>query len=228
VSLNEEQSQVVTSFFSTDSGPLNVLINEMAGTGKSFLHFASSGLPDDCVMVMAAVAYSVFKCILDVVHVLHAEFPIFALVQKARRAVRVRVCSRVTGAAALLLSSVHGMVQAKVIRVVLELLGGAVAAFCEPQTPPVSLSTTGPEGVIHQLRQHRSCRSCAGARNAVTARLSSGSPKAAHARDSTHGRDSVALRANSALHTCVSSSGVGQTACWRVRVRSPRRGRHGC
>ena len=41
------------------------------------------------------------------------------------------------------------MVQAKVIRVVLELLGGAVAAFCEPQTPPVSLSTTGPEGVIH-------------------------------------------------------------------------------
>ena len=138
MSLNEGQSQVVTSFFSTDSGPLNVLINEMAGTGKSFLHFASSGLPDDCVMVMAAVAYSVFKCILDVVHVLHAEFPIFALVQKARRAVRVRVCSRVTGAAALLLSSVHGMVQAKVIRVVLELLGGAVAAFCEPQTPPVS------------------------------------------------------------------------------------------
>ena len=118
---------------------------------------------------------------------------------------RARVCSRATGAAALLLSSVHGMVQAKVIRVVLELLGGAVAAFCEPQTPPVSLSTTGPEGVIHQLRQHRSCRSCAGARNAVTARLSSGSPKAAHARprDSTHGRDSVASRAHSALHTCV-------------------------
>lgn len=119
---------------------------------------------------------------------------------------RARVCSRATGAAALLLSSVHGMVQAKVIRVVLELLGGAVAAFCEPQTPPVSLSTTGPEGVIHQLRQHRSCRSCAGARNAVTARLSSGSPKAAHARDSTHGRDSVASRAHSALHTCVSST----------------------
>ena len=116
------------------------------------------------------------------------------------------------------------MVQAKVIRVVLELLGGAIAAFCEPQTPPVSLSTTGPEGVIHQLRQHSSCRSCAGAINAVTARLSSGSPKAAHARDSTHGRDSVASRAHSALHTCVSSSGVGQTACWRVRVRSPRRG----
>ena len=116
---------------------------------------------------------------------------------------RVRVRSGATGAAALLLSSVHGMVQAKVIRVVLELLGGAIAAFCEPQTPPVSLSTTGP-GVIHQLRQHRSCRSCAGARHAVTARLSSGSPKAAHARDSTHGRDSVASRAHSALHTCVS------------------------
>ena len=35
----------------------------------------------------------------------------------------------------------------------------------------------------------------------VTARLSSGSPKAADARDSKHGRDSVASRAYSALHT---------------------------
>ena len=93
------------------------------------------------------------------------------------------------------------MVQAKVIRVVRDLLGGAVAAFCELQTPPVSLSTRGPEGVIHQLRQHSSCRSCAGVRHAVTARLSSGTPKAADARDSKHGRDSVASRAHSALHT---------------------------
>ena len=68
---------------------------------------------------------------------------------------------------------------------------------------PVSLlSTTSPEGVIHQLLQHGSCRSCAGARHAVTARLSSGSPKAADARDSKHGRDSVASREHSALHTC--------------------------
>ncbi len=76
-------------------------------------------------------------------------------VQEARQVERVRVSFRATGAAALLQSSVHGMVQAKVIRVVREVLGGAVSAFREPQTPPVSLSTTSPEGVIHQLRQHR-------------------------------------------------------------------------
>ena len=206
MSLNEGQSQVVTSYFSTDSGPLNVLINEMAGTGKPITTISLClVLPDDCVTVMAAVANSVVN--LDVVHVLSGVPHLCPRVQEARRAVRVRVCSRATGAAALLLSSVHGMVQAKVIRVVLELLGGAVAAFCEPQTP-VSLSTTGPEGVFHQLREHRSCRSCAGARNAVMARPSSGSPKAAHARDSTHGRDSVASRAHSALHICVSSKAV--------------------
>ena len=80
VSLNEGQSQVVTSFFSTDSGPLNVLINEMAGTGKSITTISLRlVLPDDCVTVMAAVANSVVKRILDVVHVLHPEFPIFAL-----------------------------------------------------------------------------------------------------------------------------------------------------
>ena len=91
MSLNEGQSQVVTSFFSTDSGPLNVLINEMAGTGKSITTISLRlVLPDDCVTVMAAVANSVVERILDVVHVLHPEFPIFARVQEARRAVRVR------------------------------------------------------------------------------------------------------------------------------------------
>ena len=91
MSLNEGQSQVVTSFFSTDSGPLNVLINEMAGTGKSITTISLRlVLPDDCVTVMAAVANSVVKRILDVVHVLHPESPIFARVQEARRAVRVR------------------------------------------------------------------------------------------------------------------------------------------
>ena len=83
MSLNEGQSQVVTSFFSTDSGPLNVLINEMAGTGKSITTISLRlVLPDDCVTMMAAVAYSVVKRILDVVHVLHPEFPIFALASK--------------------------------------------------------------------------------------------------------------------------------------------------
>jgi len=84
VSLNEGQSQVVTSFFSTDSGPLNVLINGVAGTGKSTITTISLRLvlPDDCVTVMAAVANSVVKRILDVVHVLHPEFPIFAFASK--------------------------------------------------------------------------------------------------------------------------------------------------
>ena len=83
VSLNEGQSQVVTSFFSTDSGPLNVLINEMAGTGKSVTTISLRlVLPDDCVTVMAAVANSVVKRILDVVHVLHPEFLIFAFASK--------------------------------------------------------------------------------------------------------------------------------------------------
>ena len=83
VSLNEGQSQVVTSFFSTDSGPLNVLINEMAGTGKSITTISLRlVLPDDCVTVMAAVANSVVKRILDVVHVLHPEFLIFAFASK--------------------------------------------------------------------------------------------------------------------------------------------------
>jgi len=83
VSLNEGQSQVVTSFFSTDSGPLNVLINGVAGTGKSITTISLRlVLPDDCVTVMAAVAYSVVKRILDVVHVLHPEFLIFAFASK--------------------------------------------------------------------------------------------------------------------------------------------------
>ena len=83
MSLNEGQSQVVTSFFSTDSGPLNVLINEMAGTGKSITTISLRlVLPDDCVTVMAAVANSVVKRILDVVHVLHPEFLIFAFASK--------------------------------------------------------------------------------------------------------------------------------------------------
>jgi hypothetical protein len=70
VSLNEGQSQVVTSFFSTDSGPLNVLINGVAGTGKSITTISLRlVLPDDCVTVMAAVASSVVERILDVVHV---------------------------------------------------------------------------------------------------------------------------------------------------------------
>ncbi len=82
-SLNEGQSQVVPSFFSTDSGPLNVLINEMAGTGKSFTTISLRlVLPDDCVTVMAAVASSVVQRILDVVHVLHPELPIFGLASK--------------------------------------------------------------------------------------------------------------------------------------------------
>ena len=42
--LNEGQSQVVASFFRTDSGPLNVLINEVAGTGINHQHFATSGV----------------------------------------------------------------------------------------------------------------------------------------------------------------------------------------
>ena len=71
--LNEGQSQVVASFFRTDSGPLNVLINSI-----SLLLV----LPDDCVTVMAAVANSVVKRILEVVHVLHPESPIFALASK--------------------------------------------------------------------------------------------------------------------------------------------------
>jgi hypothetical protein len=83
VSLNEGQSQAVTSFFSTDSGPLNVLINEMAGTGKLFTTISLRlVLPDDCVTVMAAVANSVVKRIQDVVHVLHPEFLIFAFASK--------------------------------------------------------------------------------------------------------------------------------------------------
>ena len=83
MSLNEGQSQVVTSFFSTDSGPLNVLINEMAGTGKSITTISLRlVLPDDCVTVMAAVANFVVKRILDVVHVLHPEFSIFAFASK--------------------------------------------------------------------------------------------------------------------------------------------------
>ncbi len=83
VSLNEGQSQVVTSFFSTDSGPLNVLINGVAGTGKSITTISLRlVLPDDCVTVMAAVANSVVKRILDVVHVLHPELPIFAFASK--------------------------------------------------------------------------------------------------------------------------------------------------
>jgi hypothetical protein len=83
VSLNEGQSQVVTSFFSTDSGPLNVLINGVAGTGKSITTISLRlVLPDDCVTVMAAVANSVVKRILDVVHVLHPEFLIFAFASK--------------------------------------------------------------------------------------------------------------------------------------------------
>ena len=71
VSLNEGQSQVVTSSFSTDdSGPLNVFINGMAGTGKSIATILLRlVLPDDCVTVMAAVASSVVERILDVVHV---------------------------------------------------------------------------------------------------------------------------------------------------------------
>ena len=74
MSLNEGQSQVVTFFFSTDSGPLNVLINGMAGTGKSITTISLRlVLPDDCVTVMAN---SVVKRILDVVHVLHPEYPI--------------------------------------------------------------------------------------------------------------------------------------------------------
>ena len=73
----------MTSFFSTDSGPLNVLINEMAGTGKSVTTISLRlVLPDDCVTVMAAVANSVVKRILDVVHVLHPEFLIFAFASK--------------------------------------------------------------------------------------------------------------------------------------------------
>ena len=64
----------MTSFFSTDSGPLNVLINGVAGTGKSITTISLRlVLPDDCVTVMAAVANSVVKRILDVVHVLHPE-----------------------------------------------------------------------------------------------------------------------------------------------------------
>ena len=83
MSLNEGQSQVVTSFFMTDSGPLNVLINGVAGTGKSITTISLRlVLPDDCVTVMAAVANSVVKRILDVVHVLHPEFPIFAFASK--------------------------------------------------------------------------------------------------------------------------------------------------
>ena len=83
MSLNEGQSQVVTSFFSTDSGPLNVLINGVAGTGKSITTISLRlVLPDDCVTVMAAVANSVVKRILDVAHVLHPEFPIFAFASK--------------------------------------------------------------------------------------------------------------------------------------------------
>ena len=73
----------MTSFFSTDSGPLNVVINEMAGTGKSITTISLClVLPDDCMTVMAAVANSVVKRILDVVHVLHPEFPIFAIASK--------------------------------------------------------------------------------------------------------------------------------------------------
>ena len=83
MSLNEGQSQVVTSFFSTDSGPLNVLINGVAGTGKSITTISLRlVLPDDCVTVMVAVANSVVKRILDVVHVLHPEFLIFAFASK--------------------------------------------------------------------------------------------------------------------------------------------------
>ena len=83
MSLNEGQSQVVTSFFWTDSGPLNGLINGVAGTGKSITTILLRlVLPDDCVTVMAAVANSVVKRILDVVHVLHPEFLIFAFASK--------------------------------------------------------------------------------------------------------------------------------------------------
>ena len=71
--LNEGQSQVVAFVFRTDSGPLNVLINSI-----SLLLVLS----DDCVTVMAAVANSVVKRILDVVHVLHPDSPIFALASK--------------------------------------------------------------------------------------------------------------------------------------------------
>ena len=53
--------------------PLNVLINSI-----SLLLV----LPDDCVTVMAAVANSVVKRILEVVHVLHPESPISALASK--------------------------------------------------------------------------------------------------------------------------------------------------
>ena len=49
----------------------------MAGTGKSFTTISLRlVLPDDYVTVMAAVANSVVKRILDVVHVLHPEYPI--------------------------------------------------------------------------------------------------------------------------------------------------------
>ena len=83
MSLNEGQSQVVTSFFSTDSGPLNVLMNGVAATGKSITTISLRlVLPDDCVTLMAAVANSVVKRILDAVHVLHPEFLIFALASK--------------------------------------------------------------------------------------------------------------------------------------------------
>ena len=61
----------------------NELINEMAGTGKLITTISQRlVLPDDCVTVMAAVANSVVKRILDVVHVLHPEFPIFAFASK--------------------------------------------------------------------------------------------------------------------------------------------------
>ena len=83
MSFNEGRSQVVTSFFRTDSGPLNVLINGVAGTGKSSTTISLRlVLPDDCVTVMAAVVNSVVKRILEVVHVLHPEFPIFSLASK--------------------------------------------------------------------------------------------------------------------------------------------------
>ena len=44
----------MTSFFSTDSGPLNVLINEMAGTGKS-ISTISSTLPTCNIEAAVAV-----------------------------------------------------------------------------------------------------------------------------------------------------------------------------
>ncbi len=163
MSFDEGQSQVVTSFFRTDSGPLNVLINGVAGTGKSSTTISLRlVLPDDGHRVSKAPPT--------------APTARFCIVQ-----VRTR--------------------DGSTFRDVLRAWSSRWCVYSAPQK-----LTFSPQAVLSRATESQKLQMQGIARM----------------------EEILWRRAHSALHTCASSSGVGQTACWRVRVRSPRRGRHGC